>query len=170
MPPTRALTVIVDTREQEPYGFTRAGLTVIRRALGAGDYSVEGYESSLAVERKSLADFVGTVITARTRFFKELDKLQRFTRACVVVEASIADVFAHRYRSQAAPKAIFGAAMQITVDLNIPVFFCGDRGQAREFVEAYLVRAVDAVDAARDAVAITAKIEAAAPGIATGNA
>jgi len=45
------VTVVVDTREQEPYAFESGCTEVVRRALPAGDYSVEGHEDSVAVER-----------------------------------------------------------------------------------------------------------------------
>ena len=43
------VTVVVDTREQEPYTFESGCTEVVRRALPAGDYSVEGLEGSVAV-------------------------------------------------------------------------------------------------------------------------
>ena len=48
------VTVVVDTREQEPYTFESGCTEVVRRALPAGDYSIEGHEDSVAVERKTL--------------------------------------------------------------------------------------------------------------------
>ncbi|MCL4552924.1 MAG: hypothetical protein M1305_05160, partial [Candidatus Marsarchaeota archaeon] len=80
--------VVIDTREQEPYTFDPGWIETIRRALPAGDYSLLGYEASIAIERKSLEDFVGTLIRGRERFRNELLKLQRYQHACVVVEAS----------------------------------------------------------------------------------
>ncbi|MGI5842927.1 MAG: hypothetical protein ACOX9B_01895 [Candidatus Xenobium sp.] len=44
------VTVVVDTREQEPYTFESGCTEVVRRALPAGDYSVEGHEDSVAVD------------------------------------------------------------------------------------------------------------------------
>ena len=69
------VTVIIDTREQEPYGFNPRLVTPVRRALPAGDYSVAGLEQTVAVERKTLDDFVGTVMRARGRFYRELRRL-----------------------------------------------------------------------------------------------
>ena len=45
------VTIVVDTREQEPYAFDPKRVIVTRKALPAGDYSVEGYEDSVAVIR-----------------------------------------------------------------------------------------------------------------------
>lgn len=137
------VTVIVDTREQEGYGFNPQLVTPVRRALPAGDYSVAGLERDVAVERKTLDDFVGTVMHARDRFYRELRRLENYRRACVVVEADLGDVLARRYRGEAHPHAVFGSALAITVDFGIPVFFCTNRQLACRFVEGYLLRAAD---------------------------
>ncbi len=137
----RPVTVIVDTREQDYYGFNPQLVTPVRRALPAGDYSVAGMEQIVAVERKTLDDFVGTVMRARGRFYRELRRLAKYTRACVVVEADLADILAGRYRGDAHPHAILGSALAISVDFGIPVYFCSNRQIACRFVEGYLLRA-----------------------------
>jgi ERCC4-type nuclease len=135
------VTIIIDTREQEQYGFNPQLVTSVRRALPAGDYSVAGLEQTVAVERKTLNDFVGTVMRARGRFYRELRRFGTYARACVVVEADLADVLAGRYRGDAHPHAILGSALAITVDFGIPVYFCSNRQIACRFVEGYLLRA-----------------------------
>ena len=137
----RPVTVVIDTREQEPFAFNPDLVRPIRRALPAGDYSVAGFEKKIAVERKTLDDFVGTVIRVRGRFYREIRKLQRYTRACVVVEANLSDVLAGRYRCDAHPHAILGSALAIAVDFGIPVYFCSSRQVACKFVEGFLLRA-----------------------------
>jgi DNA excision repair protein ERCC-4 len=131
---------IIDTREQQPYAFGPAQITTVRRALAAGDYSVEGMEEIVAVERKTVEDFVKTVIRERERFDRELEKLAGYTAACVVVEGSLSDLLDANYRCGAHPNSVLGAAMSIIVDRSIPIYFCGDRQAARTFVEAYLLR------------------------------
>ncbi|MCZ2154734.1 MAG: hypothetical protein LC114_12675 [Bryobacterales bacterium] len=145
MPSSRSngelVTFIVDTREQEAYAFDpRLGATV-RRALPAGDYSVDGLEGRVAVERKTLDDFVSTVIHARGRFRNELRKLGDYRAACVVVEAGLADVMLKRYRGEAHPNAVLGSTLSIILDFGVPVFFCGNRQAACQFVQAYLLAA-----------------------------
>ena len=91
--------VVIDTREQLPFTFggmlcdqTDGGgsLTVptVRGTLKSGDYSLLGYETRVAVERKSLADLYSTLGQGRERFEREI---QRFADDCefaaVVVEA-----------------------------------------------------------------------------------
>src|SRR5687767_6417470 len=136
----RPVIVVVDTREQEPYTFDPGRVTVVRRALPAGDYSVEGHEMAIAAERKSLEDYVATVIRDRARFLRELQVLAEYDLGCVVVEATLQDVVEHRYRSGAHPNAVLGATAAIIVDHGVPVFFAGDRQLACGFVERLLCR------------------------------
>jgi len=133
------ITVVVDTREQDPYAFD-ASCEVVRRALPAGDYSIEGFEDSVAVERKTLEDFVSTVIRQRKRFYRELQRLEEYEAACVVVESDLRDVLNGDYRSGAHPNAVLGTVISIVVDFQIPVFFCSDQQVACRFVEEFLLR------------------------------
>lgn len=135
-------TIVIDTREQEPYSFDPRLTGAVRRALPAGDYSVEGLEDRVAVERKTLDDFVSTVIHSRARFRKELRKLAGYPAACVVVEAGVLDVLLHRYRGDAHPNAVLGNALSVILDYRVPVFFCGNRQAACQFVQAYLLAAL----------------------------
>jgi len=134
-------TIIIDTREQEPYSFDPRLAGAVRRALPAGDYSVQGLEEQVAVERKTVDDFVSTVIHARQRFRAELRRLAQYRAACVVVEAGVADVLLRHYRGEAHPNAVIGSAMSIILDFRIPVFFCSNRQAACQFVQAYLLAA-----------------------------
>ena len=135
------VTIIIDTREQEPYSFDPRLAAAVRRALPAGDYSIEGMETQVAVERKTLDDFVSTVIHGRRRFREELRKLAAYRAACVVVEAGLADILQRRYQGGAHPNAVLGSALSIILDFGIPVFFCANRQAACHFVQAYLLAA-----------------------------
>ena len=132
--------IIIDTREQEGFSFDPELADVERRALPAGDYSLAGLERRVAVERKSLDDFVSTVIRGRARFAKELQKLQTYDFACVVIEATLAEVLRGSYQSGAHPNSVFGAVISIIVDCGIPAYFCSDRQVACRFTQDILLR------------------------------
>lgn len=134
-------TIVIDSREQEPYSFDPWLAVAVRRALPAGDYSVGGLEDQVAVERKTLDDFVSTVIHRRRRFREELRKLSRYRAACVVVEAGLLDVLAKRYRGEAHPAAVLGSTLSILLDYGVPVVFCGNRQAACHFTQAFLLAA-----------------------------
>lgn len=135
------MVIVVDTREQLPYAFDPERVQVVRRTLPAGDYSIEGFENRVAIERKTLDDLVSTVIHARERFGRELTELRAYDFACIVVEADFEDVLEHRYRGYARPLAIVGAVAAIVASRGIPVFFLGDRQNAVLFVEKLLEKA-----------------------------
>src|SRR5262249_50615392 len=91
-------TVVIDSDEKLPYTFlgirsdARAGgrvlaVPLMRRGLRTGDYSLRGYESRVAVERKSPQDVYGTIGRRRECFQRELARLNEMDFAAVVVEA-----------------------------------------------------------------------------------
>jgi len=132
--------IVVDTREQKAYSFDSDRAGTLKAALPAGDYSLAGMEGAVAVERKSLDDFVSTVIHARKRFNAELNRLAGYQSACVVVEGSLADVMEHRYKGEAHPLSVVGSAISTIVDFRIPVYFCSNRQLARLFTQEFLLR------------------------------
>ena len=131
--------IIIDTREQEPYIFDDS-IIQVKQALAAGDYSLEGFENKVAVERKSLQDFIGTIIKGRKRFYKELNKLKTYDAACVVVEANYRDIICGSYRSEANPNSIIGTIATIIIDFGVPIYFCSDRQAAGRFTKEFLVK------------------------------
>lgn len=116
---TTPFTVIVDTREQAPYAFTgirsdavtgRKPIAVQTRRAGlpSGDYSIEGFESRIAVERKSLNDLFSTLGQHRRRFQEELERLAVMEFATVVVEAEWSIIIeCPPSRSLLNPKTVF---------------------------------------------------------------
>ncbi|MCO6439006.1 MAG: ERCC4 domain-containing protein [Phycisphaerae bacterium] len=130
--------IVIDSREQEPYAFTCPAQC---RKLEAGDYSVEGFQDRVAVERKSLRDFATTVVHDFPRFAAELKKLARMDAACVVVEADLDQVLrgAHGEALRGtSPGTLLGNAIFIAVHHGVPVYWCGSRQAARVFTEAFL--------------------------------
>ena len=94
--------VVVDTREQAPYRFTgilddKTCQEIIvhleHYALKSGDYSIVGLEDVVAVERKSLQDFYGSISSGRERFQREIERLDATYRyALVVIEGDWEDI------------------------------------------------------------------------------
>jgi len=129
--------IIIDTREKHPFAFSDR-VTTIRKALPAGDYSVEGFETALAVERKTLDDYISTVVHARGRFARELQALGQYRLAWIVVEAALDDLLRGKYVSRAHPASLLGLTMTIMTTYRVPVLFAHDRPCARALTEALL--------------------------------
>ena len=134
--------IIVDSREQQPYAFS---CETVNKALVAGDYSVVGFEDRIAVERKSLHDYVNTVIHEYGRFSRELLLLSTYAKACVAVEADLDAVLRGMRQDDlrgAKPESVLGATLHIMLEFGVPVVWCGSRQAARAFTEMYLRMAV----------------------------
>jgi len=121
--------VLVDTREKHPFDLSRfrnwfAGEK--QQALKAGDYSVEGMEKLLVLERKTLTDLITTLIQRRTRFFKLCEKMTRFRWRALLIEAGYEDVkspYAEEYSTSAHPNAVSGTLDALEARFGIPVIY-----------------------------------------------
>ena len=122
--------VLVDTREKYPFDFSGfknwiAGEKSI--ALKVGDYSIEGMEKLLVLERKTLTDLITTVIQQRTRFFKLCEKMTKYRWKALLIEASYEDIKSpydyEKYNTLAHPNAVSGTLDALEARYGIPVIY-----------------------------------------------
>lgn len=119
---------VVDTREQLP--FDLAPLRMISGTLAAGDYSVQGLENYVAIERKSLADLVSCCGAERERFERELQRLLAYPTRCVIVEAHWVTLTIGGWRSAIKPASVVGSVLA-WMGAGVPFLFAGDRDAAQ---------------------------------------
>lgn len=123
--------VIVDTREQQPFQFMPDHRNWIggerRLALKTGDYSVEGMESLLSLERKSLADIVACTVTYRKRFLASCARLAKFRWKAILIEATFEDIKSGFEQfdipSDVHPNAVTGTLDAIEAKFGIPIIY-----------------------------------------------
>jgi ERCC4-type nuclease len=168
--------IVIDTREQHPlvpvvYRAPSPGLSpawlelpTVRATLPAGDYSVEGLEAVVAVERKSIADLAGTLYGATQdalgeraghleRFRRELERLQSYARRWWLIEGSPADLDMHvidRHR-RVRPTDAHALVASIACDYGIPTIWMGDRQRAAHWLGVVLGRIAAQADDQREA-------------------
>jgi len=139
--------LVIDSREREAYQFERfsrwiAGTTT--KALPVGDYSVEGLEQEIAIERKSFADTINSVMPpVRERFLKTCEKLACLRRKAIVIEASLTELKSGPYtvvESEAHPNAVVGSYLAIQERWEIPVIFADSPPVAEEWVAHVLTK------------------------------
>lgn len=123
--------VVIDTREQTPWTAEGLGMRTIRAKLDTGDYSLEGLESRVAIERKSIDDWVGSIMGARKRFYRELDRMRAFDFRCVIIEGSVRDIAKGLYTSQVNPKTVLAFIAEVAVMQSVPVYLAGSRPEAQ---------------------------------------
>ena len=127
-------TIIIDTREQTPLAFDKQYPT-IRTGLETGDYSILGHEHTFTIERKSLADLVGTIIHDRERFKRELERMRGYEFKRVLVTAPFEVVKYGPYKhSLANPKSVIASIASFEVRYGVPFAFARTPQEASERV------------------------------------
>ena len=87
-------TVLQDTREQLGWHFEENeycnGMNLA--TLKTGDYTIEGFEKHLCIERKgSIAEFSNNITDKR--FERELERMREFTHSFLILEFDMYDIY-----------------------------------------------------------------------------
>lgn len=139
--------VLVDTREREPLPLWSNHPNWIaeerRATLKTGDYTIEGMESLLTLERKSLPDLANCIVVSRTRFLKACARLSKFRWKAILIEGTLEDIKGGLDRdatlSDVHPNAICGTLDAIEAKFGIPILHTSrDRDLATERAASWL--------------------------------
>lgn len=152
------ITILVDTREQKPffevtpYLSTGEYMRTEFRKLDAGDYSAEGLEDILAIERKSTTgELYGNLAkkTMKERFYRELDRLAKVQKAIILCEFPESHIFSFPTNSgipKSKQKYIRGGSgffrkllHEITENYDIEFVYCENKVEAEQYA-AQLIR------------------------------
>jgi len=133
--------LLVDTREQNPFDFTRfAGwfAGVEKRALKLGDYSIAGLEDICAVERKDLSDLVHSCTVARSAFIDRLRLMAEYPHRLIVITSALSQVKSPYSHSKIDPNRIMQFLIAALAGLQVP-FVCSETHElGEELVASYL--------------------------------
>ena len=138
---TPRATILVDTREQNPFNFSRfkgwfAGIE--RKALALGDYSVAGLEDVCAVERKSLSDLVHSCTVERTAFISRLRLMARYPHRLLVITSTLSQVKSPYAHASVDPNKMTQFLVATLAGLQVP-FVCSETHElGEELVGSYL--------------------------------
>ncbi len=132
------LEIVVDTRERYGYRFATQQVRTVRRALAVGDYGIdEDGRIVAAVERKSVADLVSSLLDGTLRY--ALGELATLPRSAVVVEDRYSAIFKLEWVQ---PAGIADGLAELQVRWpTIPIVFCETRKLAEEWTYRYLAAA-----------------------------
>jgi ERCC4-type nuclease len=133
--------VLVDTREQNPFDFSRFSgwfSGVERKALALGDYSVAGMEDGCVVERKDLDDLVHSFTTERTMFVDRLERMSSYADRLLVITATFSQIKSPHRHSGASPNRILQSLMAVLAGLRVPFVTTETHELGEEIVASYL--------------------------------
>ena len=139
---------LVDTREQAPFNLARFANWIEgerRATLETGDYTVEGMEGLICLERKSLNDLAATLMHNRERFFRQCERMTAFKYRAILVEATYEQIKSpHRPVDGVSvhPNGLTGSLDALEVRYLIPVIYTSShRALAEEKAASFLSKA-----------------------------
>jgi ERCC4-type nuclease len=143
-------TIIVDTREQKPWEFTEYATAV--RKLDTGDYSVEGLEQILCIERKRNVSEIANNIT-ESRFKDVLSRMSKYRFPFILLEFDLQQVLDFPVGSdipksvwpkiKISPKYILKCILEMSLVYNIYVIFCGSKSNAEIYATSIMKKVYD---------------------------
>jgi ERCC4-type nuclease len=139
--------IIVDTREQIPWEF--GFHDTAKKKLDTGDYTIEGFENILAIERKKSVSEIATNLS-ENRFTDVLNRLSKIKHPYMVFEFSLDEVYSFPVGSDI-PKRLWDKLrtsgnyiikrlIEIQLKYNIQIVFCGDSDNAEKFSASLMKR------------------------------
>ena len=142
------LTLITDTREKNPWTFANQDVQIINQKLDTGDYSLEGLEHEVCIERKRSITEIANNITTK-RFSDELIRMGRIRYPFLLLEFAIDDILAFPVNS-GIPRTkwrqlrvnsgfILKYLTEIPFKYNVHVVYCNDRDNA-EIIAYHLLK------------------------------
>jgi ERCC4-type nuclease len=135
-------TIIVDTREQQPWIFDN--YTVANRKLDTGDYSIEGLEDLLCIERKkSVSEFANNIV--ESRFKDVVMRMSQLKYSFLLLEFDLKDVLIYPVGStvpkkmwdkiKIIPAFLIKNLLDLELNHNIKVIYCGNSSNAEKMAE-----------------------------------
>ena len=157
MAKSKPFTIIKDTREQDGYSFAASSSRyhtcngMVSRKLDTGDYSIEGLEDKLCIERKaSVVEFANNVGHDQVRFLKEIERMKDFPHKFIILEFSLSELIDFPENSRIPEKSknsvkitgkyMLKCLMEFQLYDNIHVIFCGNKYNAFLTVSSLLKR------------------------------
>jgi ERCC4-type nuclease len=145
-------TIIIDTREQQPWMFDN--YTTANKKLDTGDYSIEGLEHLLCIERKkSVSEFANNII--ESRFKDVIMRMSQLKYSFLLLEFDLKDVLIYPVGStvpkrmwdkiKISPAFLMKNLLELQLNHNIKVVFCGSASNAEKMAE-YILNKVNYIE------------------------
>lgn len=130
-------TIIIDSREQQPWEFPHH-ITAVQK-LDTGDYSIQGLENLLCIERKKSVSEIANNITEK-RFKDVIERMAQYKYSFLLLEFNLDEVLRYPIGStvprrmwnkiKVSPNFILKNLMEFQLLHNIKVLFCGGASNA----------------------------------------
>lgn len=134
---SRSFTVVVDTREKLPWRLEDPSIiNHVSKKLDTGDYTIEGLEDVLCIDRKASVSEIANNINQK-RFHKELERIRLIPHAFIILEATADDIFNFPYTADLPPrvknriringKYLMRCLVRMQIEYGFNIIFGGSR-------------------------------------------
>ncbi len=145
--------VLIDEREQKPWFFPQSSLCDGQKftTLKTGDYTLQGYEDILSIEKKASTGEFATNIN-EARFFRELERLDKFAHPFLILEFDYEDMISFPKNSgipqkvwpklRVTPNYMIKKLTEIDLNFRTKIIFAGHGGgqERAEIIFKYMVQ------------------------------
>lgn len=137
-PIPKGMIIIRDNNEQKPYRFPEC--EYIDKSIDCGDYTIEGYEGQIVIERKELNDFYGSITHNRDRFDRMWERCRNAEFKGLLIEAREEEVYCPEMSfSNVNSNSIYGSIVSFQIKYNVHVY-CNTREMCRQRLVNWLVK------------------------------
>lgn len=143
-------TIIIDTREQHPWSFPYHAKA--HHKLDTGDYSIEGMQNILCIERKNGIAELANNMTEK-RFKDVINRMSKYKHAYILIECNYDQMMNYPIGSDVpkklwnkikiSPAFIMKFITELSVNYNINVIFCGNASWAEKTALSIMKRVYD---------------------------
>ena len=132
--PLERVAVIQDARGQQPWDLST--MRTETTTLATGDYS-SACGRYLLECKNGVDELIRCMTSERERFERELERMQAFESAIVLVESAYEDLATGQYRSRMNRDSALATLVAWQQRYQIPFQFCGSRTEAERFAQSY---------------------------------
>lgn len=137
------ITIFYDDREKRGrWNFLSNKFVFVKKRLLTGDYTLEGKENDICIERKASMDELLSNLTGKKKykFYQFLKRMSLFEYRCIVVEDTccVAAALKRNPYAQVTPKDIYFQLGKIMFEYGIPILFCNAKGRDKQDFLFYL--------------------------------
>lgn len=129
--------IIIDTREQKPWSFPEYETSIAK--LDTGDYSIDGYQHLVGIERKRNVAEIANNIT-EDRFIDVVNRLSLMKYKYILLEFDLSDVMVYPEGStipkrlwskiRISPAYILKNLIELQIHYDINIIFCSNSAYA----------------------------------------
>lgn len=149
--------IIVDTREQQPWDFSIFGYEMVRATVNTGDYTIEGHEKLIAIERKKSTGELALNLGKKSKQFEaEMERMLQYRFRYIICEFPSERFIEFPKGSTIPPKLwpkvrmngkfMFSKLMRWCEHYGVEAIFCNNRGEAEAEAARLIGEAIKVID------------------------